>query len=169
MYTIQCINMRSLYESILDDEDVLMNDVKKSINDPFEIIYNLFINNADVKDIQEIIDGGILNKFIEKKLFLNLNDLEIRVVKRQLSSKIKITVKDQYDPVCCILYFPDYPDELTIHIFTKEYMEFEKAYWLKTKFFNQLSKVRHNIRKEGFTKTYKRIDKQYSAFIRKMR
>ena len=161
--------MRSLYESILDDEDVLMNDVKKSINDPFEIIYNLFINNADVKDIQEIIDGGILNKFIEKKLFLNLNDLEIRVVKRQLSSKIKITVKDQYDPVCCILYFPDYPDELTIHIFTKEYMEFEKAYWLKTKFFNQLSKVRHNIRKEGFTKTYKRIDKQYSAFIRKMR
>lgn len=169
MYTIQCINMRTLYESILDDEDVLINDVKKSIDDPFEIIYNLFINNTDVKDIQEVIDSGILNKFIEKKLFLNLNDLKIRVVENPLVSKIKITVKDQYDPVCYILYFSDYPDELTIHIFTKEYMESEKAYWLKTKFFNQLSKVRSNIRKEGFTKTYKRIDKQYSAFIRKMR
>ena len=160
--------MKSLYESILDDEDILVNNANKSINDPFKIIYNLFINNADVKDIQEIIDSGILNKFIEKKLFLNLNDLKIHATENPLVSKIKITIKGQYDPVCCILYFPNFPDELTIHIFTKEYMEFEEVYWLKTKFFNQLSKVRSNIRKEGFTKTYKRIDKQYSAFIRKM-
>jgi hypothetical protein len=27
--------MKSLYESILDDEDVLIGDVKNTINDPF--------------------------------------------------------------------------------------------------------------------------------------
>ena len=41
--------MKTLYESILDDEDVLIQDAKKSIN-PFVMIYTLLNNSRDIRD-----------------------------------------------------------------------------------------------------------------------
>ena len=41
--------MKTLYESILDDEDVLMSDVKKSTN-PCVMIYTLLNNSRDIRD-----------------------------------------------------------------------------------------------------------------------
>ena len=172
--------MRTLYESILDDEDVLINDVKKSINDPFAVLYLMLKEDRDSFEILETIQDGILDKFIEKKLFLDPKELEVNVVKRNLVSKIKFSTKDEYDPVFCLMYFPDLPNDFNIYIFSKECMENDMIYkisgnkeietfpWLKTKFYKQYSKVCSNIKKEGFKKISKRIDRQYNAFVRNM-
>ena len=37
--------MKTLYESILDNEDVLIDDVKKSANDPIISLYRIFLKN----------------------------------------------------------------------------------------------------------------------------
>lgn len=41
--------MKTLYESILDDEDMLIGDVKKTTN-PFVMIYTLLNNSRDIRD-----------------------------------------------------------------------------------------------------------------------
>ena len=58
--------MKSLYESILDDEDILINDVKKSANDIFTYIqvsklhnipYMKFMDELNDKYIDSVIDN----------------------------------------------------------------------------------------------------------------
>ena len=39
--------MKTLYESILDDEDVLIGDVKKDIDNPFQVLALLGENDRD--------------------------------------------------------------------------------------------------------------------------
>ena len=41
--------MRTLYESILDDEDVLIDRTKKSLN-PFVMIYKIVNNSSNIRD-----------------------------------------------------------------------------------------------------------------------
>ena len=45
--------MKTLYESILDDEDVLIDDVKKSANDPIISLYRIFLKNKTLKNNRE--------------------------------------------------------------------------------------------------------------------
>lgn len=45
--------MKSLYESILDDEDILIDDVKKSANDPIISLYRIFLKNKTLKNNRE--------------------------------------------------------------------------------------------------------------------
>ena len=42
--------MKTLYESILDDEDVLIDDLKKSANDPIISLYRIFLKNKTLKN-----------------------------------------------------------------------------------------------------------------------
>ena len=42
--------MKTLYESILDNEDVLIDDVKKSANDPIISLYRIFLKNKTLKN-----------------------------------------------------------------------------------------------------------------------
>ena len=42
--------MKTLYESILDDEEVLVGDVKKTVNNPFVMIFNLLNSSKDIRD-----------------------------------------------------------------------------------------------------------------------
>lgn len=46
--------MKTLYESILDDEDVLIDDVKKSVNDPIISLYFTFLKNKTLKNNREV-------------------------------------------------------------------------------------------------------------------
>lgn len=45
--------MKILYESILDNEDVLIDDVKKSANDPIISLYRIFLKNKTLKNNRE--------------------------------------------------------------------------------------------------------------------
>ena len=42
--------MRTLYESILDNDEVLVADTKKSVNNPFVMIFNLLNGSKDIRD-----------------------------------------------------------------------------------------------------------------------
>ena len=44
--------MKSLYESILDDEDILVNNVKKDMNNPFFHIAMLITNKIDYRPLE---------------------------------------------------------------------------------------------------------------------
>lgn len=41
-------------ESILDDEDILIDDVKKSANDPIISLYRIFLKNKTLKNNREV-------------------------------------------------------------------------------------------------------------------
>jgi hypothetical protein len=45
--------MKTLYESILDDEDVLIDDVKKLVNDPIISLYRIFLKNKTLENNRE--------------------------------------------------------------------------------------------------------------------
>jgi hypothetical protein len=66
--------MRTLYESILDDEDVLVNDTNKSINDPFAVYIAAVDNNVKNIELQKLLAKGLFDKFIEEELYLNPED-----------------------------------------------------------------------------------------------
>ena len=38
--------MKTLYESILDDENVLVSDLKKDANNPFIMLYSYYLSNG---------------------------------------------------------------------------------------------------------------------------
>lgn len=61
--------MKTLYESILDDEDVLFGEVKKTLN-PFVMIFNLLTSSEDIKnDIKTQTEiKKIFNKYLTEAL-----------------------------------------------------------------------------------------------------
>ena len=66
--------MKTLYESILDDEDVLISNIENSISDPFTAIVAAFNSGISKSDFENIIQGKIFDKFVEKELYLNPKD-----------------------------------------------------------------------------------------------
>ena len=60
--------MKSLYESILDDEDVLVGGLKKDANNPYLIIKKSLLNAKSVSDLP-----NDFMSFIKNTLFLDLN------------------------------------------------------------------------------------------------
>ena len=61
--------MKTLYESILDDEEVLIGDVKKTTN-PFVMIYTLLNNSRDIRD-------DFKTQIEIKKIYINMLTLYI--------------------------------------------------------------------------------------------
>ena len=58
--------MKSLYESILDDEDILVSDLKKYANNPFIKLKYLLIENLEdqkdrLKEVEELIKKPIID------------------------------------------------------------------------------------------------------------
>ena len=66
--------MKTLYESILDDEDVLVNDANKSINDPFTVYIAAVDNNIKKIELQRLLSKGLFDKFIKEELYLDPKD-----------------------------------------------------------------------------------------------
>ena len=62
--------MKSLYESILDDEDILIGDIKKSSNNWLLILKQMIFNNYSEEDILEFLNSKIVENDI-KPLFKN--------------------------------------------------------------------------------------------------
>ena len=66
--------MKTLYESILDDEDVLMNDVKKDADNPLIKLYSIYSNTRNLASqidnvepiVREVIDAIKLSQYFTK-------------------------------------------------------------------------------------------------------
>jgi hypothetical protein len=66
--------MKTLYESILDDEDILIDNVKDTINDPFATIVAAIDSGMDEYELAKFIAGGVFDKFVNDELYLNSKD-----------------------------------------------------------------------------------------------
>ena len=67
--------MKTLYESILDDDDVLIGDVKKTSNE-FDVILSL-CKEGDFDRLTEMCNDGLLDKFIKDILYVDPKELKI--------------------------------------------------------------------------------------------
>ena len=56
--------MRTLYESILDDEEVLINNTKELANNPLLWLIDAFKNNMSDEDILKGVENGLFDEFI---------------------------------------------------------------------------------------------------------
>ena len=85
--------MKTLYESILDDEEVLINDLKKNIDNPFYFVSTLMSTNSNLLEYKsEII--RLFDNFIK-----SFNSYEpIKVFIYQSCIKIKYT-HDHVEPI----------------------------------------------------------------------
>lgn len=67
-------------ESILDDEDILVQNVKNTINDPFAALVTTIDSGVDENDLTEFIEEGIFDKFVNDELYLNLKDFDWEII-----------------------------------------------------------------------------------------
>lgn len=79
--------MKSLYESILDDEDILINDVKKDTDNPLIKIYSIYSNtqklNSQLDKVEPIV-REILDDIKLSKYFTRIRESSISVYKKAL-------------------------------------------------------------------------------------
>lgn len=76
--------MKTLYESILDDENTLINKTNTYVNNPFELLYSLYkeyedfkkISINDLKRIINLIDNPSSDFHLESQI-TNKGDLQI--------------------------------------------------------------------------------------------
>lgn len=63
--------MKSLYESILDDEDELIGKAKDAFNDPFTAVIAAIDSGMSGNDLQKFINNGVFDEFIKNELYLD--------------------------------------------------------------------------------------------------
>lgn len=91
--------MKTLYESILDDEDVLVGDLKKDTNNPFIMLYSYYLSNG-----RKILHS-------EKEIANILKSLEVPLKSTLTAFKINIyspkslSIMNDYNEVLCYIYF----------------------------------------------------------------
>lgn len=108
--------MKTLYESILDDEDVLTSRIKRDVTNLSNILYSLFNSTDEV--ILEQIKSGILDDFVENKLCLNLNQVKILYSKHDINKKL--TIYSKHIVILIIRYIPTLK-QITIEIRKRKY------------------------------------------------
>ena len=117
--------MKSLYESILDDEDVLINDTKDDINNPFMVLYNYYLSNGEKIPFGKQKDISNILKSIELPLKSKLTAFDINIVDKQLFS----IHNDENEALCYITLDDEFSYNWTIYD-CKLFIEFiSDAYW----------------------------------------
>lgn len=74
--------MKTLYESILDDEDILINDVKKDADNPLIKLYSIYKKKDNLRDNMRDtlpIATDIMNTLKLSKYIIRVNDNRINV------------------------------------------------------------------------------------------
>lgn len=94
--------MKTLYESILDDEGVLMGDVKKDANNSFLVLYNYYLSNGKKIPFGKQKDISSILKSLELPLKEELTAFEINIIDNKL-----FAIHDDYNNVLCYITLDD--------------------------------------------------------------
>jgi hypothetical protein len=109
--------MKSLYESILDDEDILMNDVKNHSNNPFRVLKYYYdeIDKTRSTDSQwiykwcKVVDKELKRIKLPKSVFYNTFTDHIKFMSRSGNLLFEIDFKDiniktfTKKDACCVM------------------------------------------------------------------
>lgn len=117
--------MKKLSESILDDEDVLVNDLKKDANNPFVVLYNYYISNGKKIPFGKQKDISSILKSLELPLKSKLTAVEIKIISKQLFS-----IRNDKNEALCYITLDDEFSYNGISYDCKLFIEFiSDAYW----------------------------------------
>lgn len=94
--------MKTLYESILDDEEKLVGDIKKDASNPFLMLYNYYISNGEKIPFGKQKDISSILKSLELPLKEELTAFEINIVDNKLFS-----IHDDYNNILCYITLDD--------------------------------------------------------------
>lgn len=158
--------MKTLYESILDDEEILIGDIKNTINDPFITIVAAIDSGVDENELAKFIAGGVFDKFIEEDLYLKPKYVYWSV-KTFNDSIVSIALRrDDIDIDPLVIRYRRKTRILQIEI--HKYSNYGKI----QKFFeyDKYKKILSNIRKRGFKKSNSSLDKigNYNTYNKKV-
>lgn len=158
--------MRTLYESILDNEDILVQGVKSTIIDPFTTMIAVIDSNITEPEFAEFIRRGIFDKFIKEDLYLNpkyaylsvntFNDLIVSMALRRDDIDI--------DPLVIRYRRKTRIIQIEIHKYSN-YGVIQKIFE-----YDKYKKILSNIRKRGFKKSNSSLDKigNYNVYNKKI-
>ena len=79
--------MKTLYESILDDEDILMGDIKRDLDNPLIKLYSIYKKTGNLRDnMREAfpIADNLMNTLKLSKYFTRIRESSISVYKKEL-------------------------------------------------------------------------------------
>jgi hypothetical protein len=158
--------MKTLYESILDDEEILISDVKNTINDPFATIVAAIDSGMNENELAKFIASGIFDKFVDNELYLNSKDFDWEVMTFNDSIVSISLCKNDSDILPIVVRYRRKSRILNfeIHKFSswgvfRDIFEYDKY-----------KKTLSNIRKRGFKKSNWSLDKigNYNVYNKKV-
>lgn len=158
--------MRTLYESILDDEDVLIDDVKKSSNDPIEVFIAAIDSDMSRDDISKMLNGGLFDKFIKEELKLDPKDyfFELNTYNDRIASA---SLKDKDNTITpFIIRYRRISKQFDVEIY-----KFSRYGRVSDIFeYDKYKKTLSSFRKIGFKKSNAPIDKMgsYNVYVKKL-
>ena len=158
--------MRTLYESILDDEDVLIDDVKKSSNDPIEVFIAAIDSDMGRGDISKMLNGGLFNNFIKEELKLDPNDYfwMVHTYNHNIASAGLCSKKDNN-------FYPLIIRYVRKKSFCIEFKQFSIYGEMRDiTSYDQYKKTLGCFRKRGFKKSNAPIDRMgsYNVYVKKL-
>ena len=158
--------MKTLYESILDDEDILVGDIKNTINDPFAALVAAIDSGIDEYGLAKFIAGSIFDKFVDDELYLNSKDFYWNIVTFN-DSIVSISLCNSDANILPIVV--RYRRKSRILNF--EIHKFSSWGVIRDIFeYYKYKKTLSNIRKRGFKKSNSAIDKigNYNVYNKKV-
>ena len=147
--------MKTLYESILDDEDILVGDIKNTTNDPFVAIVAAIDSGVDENELAKFIAGGIFDKFVNDELYLNSKDFDWDIMTFD-NSLVSISLSHRNSKTFAIII----RYRRKSRILNLEIHKFSSWGAIRDIFdYDKYKKILSNIRKRGFKKSNSSIDK----------
>ena len=141
--------MKTLYESILDDEDVLIGDTKNAMNDPLAVMVATIDSGADEYELAKFIASGVFDKFVNDELYLNPKDFYWNIMTFS-NSMVSISLCNRKTDIFAIVV--RYMRKSRILNF--EITKFNSWGIIKDIFdYDKYKKALSNIRKRGFKKS----------------
>lgn len=117
--------MKTLYESILDNEEVLMSNSIKDSKNPFIVLYNYYLSNDKKIPFGKQKELANILKSLELPLKEKLTAFEINIVDNKLFS-----IHDDYNNVLCYITLEDEFSYNGISYDCKIFIEFiPDAHW----------------------------------------
>jgi hypothetical protein len=147
--------MKTLYESILDDEEVLVKDIKNTINDPFATIVAAIDSGMNENELAKFIASGIFDKFVDNELYLNSKDFDWEVMTFNDSIVSISLCKNDSDILPIVVRY-----RRKSRILDFEIHKFSSWGVIRDIFeYDKYKKILSNIRKRGFKKSNWSLDK----------
>ena len=156
--------MKTLYESILDDEDVLISNAKEFANNPLNLLINA-LEEGNIREVKSLFQNGTFDSFFENALGLNIKLFEV-IIYYSGGSNLRIGFKFGHN---YIVEFSHWRSKRSVHVLIATKKLFDKKYkntvLERTNLYINRRRITQNLKKLGFEKaSYSNKDYEYYIY-----